>query len=166
MVGRHEATGTEHRDQSNMIGREIMEYKDIVPGSEIENRPPAGGFLHGIARLLLFIVSAPFLAIRGVYWCIDTDAAIRANGVETTGTVLGTQTETRTYRNPEYSDESTVTEYFVNYRYESPEGSYTDRKKVGGLSGLTSGSKIVVYYLTRAGRPPESALDWCPSSLN
>ncbi len=140
-----------------------MEIKDFAASSPIEEQEHEGGLLYGFAHLLLFIFSAPFLAIRQVYWWFDTDAAVRANGVETTGTVLSTETETRTQRDE--GGEYTVTEYFVTYRYETPEGSYTARKKVGRLGGLNKDSKIVTYYRRPTDRLPDwtdSALDWNP----
>ncbi len=140
-----------------------MESKDIAANSPIEEQEHDGGLLYGFAHSLLFIVSAPFLAIRQVYWWFDTDAAVRANGVEITGTVLATNTETRTYTTDE--GEQTVTEHFVSYRYETPEGTYTARKKVGELSGLNKDSKIVAYYRRPTDRLPDwtdSALDWNP----
>ena len=52
-----------------------------------------------------------------------------------------------------------------NYRYETPEGSHTARKKVEDLGGLKTESKIVVYYREPIDRPiteKDSALDWHP----
>ena len=140
-----------------------MESKDIAANSPIEEQEREGGLLYGFAHLLMFLLASPFLALRQVYWWLDTDAAVRANGVETTGTVLATKTETRTQRDE--GGEYTVTEHFVTYRYETLEGSYTARKKVGGLGALNKDSKIVAYYRRSTGRLPnetDAALDWNP----
>ena len=141
-----------------------MERRDIAADSAIEEQEPRGGLIYKIARLLVVIVSAPFWAIRELYWFLDTDAAVRANGVETTGAILKTATETRTETGGEFGD-TTVTEHFVTYRYQTPDGSHTARKKVQGLGGLEMGTEIVVYYRPPTDRPvnqKDSALDWCP----
>ena len=142
-----------------------MENPNVAPDSRNEEQEQVRGLFYGIIHLLMLIASAPFLALRQVYWWLDTDAAVRANGVELEGTVLKADTETRTYTDSETGEKTTVTEHFVTYRYETPEGSHTARKKVEDLGELKTESKIVVYYREPIDRPvteKDSALDWYP----
>ena len=144
-----------------------MQTTNIAPNSGNQERERAGGLLFGIIRLLMFIASTPFLAIRQLYWWLDTDAAVRANGVETVGTVLDTKTETKTIETE--CGTRQVTEHFVTYRYETPERSYTARKKVRALGGLKKDSKVAVYYRTPTDRPfqqQDTALDWNPRRID
>ncbi len=137
----------------------------VVLDPENEQREPGRGLIEGIARLLGFTLLSPFLALRELYWMMDTDAAVRANGVETQGTVLAVKTETETHTNGECGDVTTTTEHFVTYRYDAPDGSHTARKKVDSYTGLGKDSKIRVYFRQPTDRPvreQDSALDWRP----
>ena len=121
--------------------------------------------LEGFARLLGYTLLSPFLALRELYWMMDTDAAVRANGVEIEGTVRALKTETHTHTDPESGQVTTTREHFVTYRYDAPDGQYTARKKVESYGGLKEDSKIVVYYRQPTGRPvkeQDSALDSRP----
>ena len=128
----------------------------------------AGLLAHGPDVPTAQLISADLdalLALREVYWLFDTDSEIRAHGTQAEGTVLSVKTETRVETNPECGDETTITEHFVGYRYDSPEGSHTARKKVGELCGMREGSKILVYYRTPTDRRvsvKDSAIDWMP----
>lgn len=165
VASRHGVTIVDYRDQNEAVGSESNEDTSIAHPGQTEGRVRKEGLLRGVANLLLLMVLSPFLALREFYWMLDTDAAVRAKGAETAGTVLATYTDTRVHEDPETGQETTTTEYFVTYRYETPDGSHTARKKVGCLNGLKKSSKVVAYYRPRTDRLPnltDTALDWNP----
>lgn len=140
-----------------------MENTTIAPENENGQIERERNPIIGTARFLWFILSVPFLVLREMYWALDTDAAVRANGEQTQGEVTGTKTETHTYTDSETGEKTTVTEHYVTYRYEGQGGAYTARKKVQSLGGIKEGSKIRVYYRTPTDRlvtEKDSALDW------
>lgn len=104
--------------------------------------------------------TSPFRALRELYWLLDPDAKVRSMGLQITGSVVTTETTTRTYRS-EFGELETSTTYHVTYQFVADGLTHTDQKKVGSLANLYSGTAIRVYYLPET-YPLMSAIDWEP----
>ena len=104
--------------------------------------------------------TAPFRAIRAVYWMLDRDAKVRSRGLQTVGRVVGTRTE-------EHSDGEGGTGYtdYVRYRFEANRGTRTDEKRVNDFGGVKGGDAIRVYYLPDTAAF-DSAIETAPSALS
>ena len=129
-----------------------------VPAGEIRTGLPTRQILSVLRITLLF----PFLALRQLYWLIDTDAKIRSQGLQTVGSVVNTRTSSRVVRTE--SGEETVYTHYVTYRFDANGGTHSGEKTVGSLGNLKGGSPIRVYYLPDA-YPPNSAIDWEPRAV-
>ena len=109
--------------------------------------------------------TAPFRAIRAIYWMLDRDAKIRSQGVQTVGRVANTRTESQVYRDSETGTEETIYTHYVSYEFVAGGRTHTREKKVGSLAGLSAGSTIRVYFLPDTATS-DSAIDWDPRVLD
>lgn len=107
----------------------------------------------------LHIATAPFRALRELYWFLDSDAKVRSVGYRTVGTINRTETETHT------DQYGTTYTYHVTYDFAVDDFTFTHRKKVNSLNGLRRGEKIVVHYLPNF-HPPRSAVHHPPVRLS
>ncbi len=97
--------------------------------------------------------TAPFRAMRAVYWALDRDAKVRARGLQTVGQVIGTRTVEHTD-----SEGYTSHEHYVEYQFKAFGRTHAVEKQVGSLGSRSKGDSIRVYYLAENGRL-DSALD-------
>ena len=123
---------------------------------DAKNRSPERRLDHGSPTTWHQLWTAPFRAIRAIYWMLDRDAKVRSRGLQTVGRVTGTRTEEDTD-----SEGDTYYTHYVRYRFEAEGRTRTDEKKVGSLGKLSEGDPMKVYYLSELDRL-DSALDWEP----
>ena len=114
----------------------------------------------GIRRTWREVWTAPFRALREVYWVLDRDAKVRSRGLQTIGRVV--RTETREHQGAEGG---TYYTHHVTYEYQDEAGRHTAEKRVSSLGNIRQGVRIKVYFLPDA-YPPASAIDTPPAALD
>ena len=115
------------------------------------NESPFGQIARGIGsatrQVGIFVFKALIIvlkALREVYWVLDRDSKVRAQGLQTVGQVVKTEEKENT--GPE--GDVYYTQH-VTFQYKVGGRTRTVEKKVHRFDGVYRGDRIRVYYLPR-----------------